>query len=66
MKVVFLMDGKKVPVWELVRIAPSGPDIPKGRERGGAVKSGSRSESAKKAWETMRQKYGPSGRRILR
>ena len=57
-KPVFVRDGKPIPVWELVKLAPSGPDIPKAKGRGGTAKSGSRSEAAKKAWETIRRKRG--------
>jgi len=56
-KPVFLRNGEPVPVWELAKLAPRGPDIPKARERG-AAESGSRSEAAKKAWETIRRKRG--------
>jgi len=56
-KPVFLRNGERIPVWELAKLAPSGPDIPKAKEKGTA-KSGSRSEAAKKAWETIRRKRG--------
>jgi len=56
-KPVFLRDGKPVPVWELAKLASLEPDIPKAKE-GGTAKSGSRSEAAKKAWETIRRKRG--------
>jgi len=56
-KPVFVRDGKPIPVWELVKLAPSGQDIPKARERG-TSKSGSRSDAAKKAWETIKRKRG--------
>jgi len=56
-KPVFVRDGKPIPVWELAKLAPSGPDIPKAKEKG-TDKSSSRSEAAKKAWETIRRKQG--------
>jgi len=56
-KPVFLRNGEPIPVWELAKLGPSGPDIPKAKERG-TGKSGSRSEAAKKAWETIRRKQG--------
>jgi len=49
-KPVFLRNGEPIPVWLLAKLAPSGLDIPKAKERGVAAKSGSRSEAAKKAW----------------
>jgi len=57
-KPVFLRNGEPIPVWELAKLVPSRPDVPKARERGGTAKSGSRSEAAKKAWETIRRKRG--------
>jgi len=57
-KPVFLRNGKPIPVWELAKLAPSDPDIPKARVRGRTAKSDSRSEAAKKAWETIRRKRG--------
>jgi len=56
-KPVFLRNGEPIPVWELAKLASSGPDIPKAKERG-TGKSGSRSEAAKKAWETIRRMRG--------
>jgi len=56
-KPVFLRNGEPIPVWELAKLAPSEPDIPKAKEKRTA-KSGSRSEAAKKAWETIRRKRG--------
>jgi len=56
-KPVFLRDGKPIPVWELAKLAPSEPDIPKLKKRGTA-QTDSRSEAAKKAWETIRRKRG--------
>jgi len=57
-KPVFLRNGEPIPVWELAKLGSSGPDIPKARERGGTAKSCSRSEAAKKAWDTIRRKRG--------
>jgi len=57
-KPVFLRNGEPIPVWELAKLAPSEPDIPKAKVRGGTAKSASRSEAAKKAWETIRRKRG--------
>ena len=54
-KTVFLRNGEPIPVWELAKLAPSGQDIPKARERGETAKSGSRSEAAKKAWRTRKR-----------
>jgi len=56
-KPVFLRNGEPIPVWELPKLASSGPDIPKAKIKGTA-KSGSRSEAAKKAWETIKRKRG--------
>jgi len=56
-KPVFLRDGKPIPVWELAKLAPSEPDVPKLRKRETA-ESSSRSEAAKKAWETIRRRRG--------
>jgi len=47
-KPVFLRNGEPIPVWELAKLNEPG--------KIGVAKSGSRSEAAKKAWETIRRK----------
>jgi len=61
-KPVFLRDGQPIPVWELAKLAPLGPDIPKAKKRSETANTGSRSEAAKKAWETIRRKRGDLSR----
>lgn len=55
-KNVFVRDGVPVPPYELAKITDTEKPIP-------MKKSKSRSEAAKQAWKTMRERYGPSGRR---
>lgn len=49
-KPVFLRDGKPIPVWELSQLKVEWKTL--------KPKSSSRSEAAKKAWETIRRKRG--------
>ena len=59
-KNVFVRDGVPVPPYELAKIKD---EARKDQEAAKKEKSSSRRDAAIQAWKTMRERYGPSGRR---
>ena len=59
-KPIFVRDGVPIPPYELAKIKD---EARKDQEAAKKEKSSSRRDAAIQAWKTMRERYGPSGRR---